>query len=297
MKKTIICFVLMVFWVGCQSKKSIVLPFEGKKLFIDGALSDDGTAEINISRTYPPTGSFKEDTSYFKSITGELYENNIRIAQIKQKSRNTFVLDKKINVNFSSAYFIKVRADDFPEVISDQVYFPKKLDLVSFDFTGTTRSNLAPQTEVRIIKVSFKDQDPKINYYEIKIKTFDKENKKLNPQVENLDENPSAENGCSFISGHFILTSDLCMLGNVKKVKIGYSTEENVRDSYEPLRAKKMELSFKNISYNQYLFITGESGNSGLEQAFSTKPPRFSNVKNGYGAFFANTVIEKEVKF
>lgn len=288
--KKLIAIVLLLSVFSCQEKRiNDILPYEGNKLVLFAELSPKRVIQLEVERTYPPTGRFLFDYSYLDNCTVELYENNKLIETLKRVGKSVlFKSTTSTRPKESNAYHFVVKTDDFPAATSIPQMIPKPVNIVNARFSEKkVTSPLNPSTPSKLLEVELESTEAENGYIIAEIQgTF--QGNFTSSNVSDINDSGESTNPCVYNDGSRLKFYDTRCL-KVSNL-FSYIIEINGNVQVQPYPREdidQVEVKFSNVNDFYFSFFKDNVQPTGIERVFELSKPTITNIENGYGAVLA----------
>ncbi len=278
-------YVLFLFSLfSCTRELKLDPPFEGEKLVVNGRITNSEisvrvTHSVNPVREYPPD---EDLTVHNASIT--LYENNIPVALLEHKGNGIYGLPDSNTLMPSpdAEYILKASSPEYGEAISEAVILPSKPGIAVEDFVNVGISNYR---ESGLLTISI----PELSVDSMFFYIIALESEEYPLYIYRYPHSEAAlyfEN-CEATVGNSLIYDNTCGLS------------ETTMQFIIPLQSSLGAPFYDTIRVNigvcgRELFLYAKSYNElyGMEYGFSEPPILKSNMKGGYGLFYALNTFE-----
>ncbi len=299
MKKFIkINALILLFFTGCETVVEIDIPVEAPSLVINSTLAVDSLIKIHISKSKHILGSVPFDVVDGAVVT--ILENETLLTTLVN-STNGWYIAADYKPKKGSTYNIKVEKEGF-DTATAQVYIP--LDTVKI-------LSAKLESENTILKVNFKDDNDKTNYYEIFVtKSYydysydystsspvliDSTFNSFPISIESND--PSLEEYQNY--GQSIFFNDAFFNGQTYTMNLDIFDYDDSQNSSPPSQSKPVyKVYINNTSKSYYLHeLSTLLKKWNTDDPFAQPVTVFNNIENGFGIFGGyNTAVYKVEK-
>jgi hypothetical protein len=288
MVKNSILFIFILFLVSCEKSLDISLPFEKEKLVVFAQLTHNKPIKAKLSHTLNPNKTINFNLKPFNDVKILVYKGEVLFDSLKTIDNSNFIGNK--NITQTDRYKIKIVSITWGNTESEFIY-PIESDFeVNIKNKGPVISKLNPDT--KSIRIEANIFSPVISKDYFRINIF-LPNKNVFLTKSPVEQNESISNSCSFF---------LYDLSYIKKsncvqdsFKISYDVELKYFDASlkKSLEPDSIMISVNKFDENFYEYLTTQSDNNFLENAFYTPHIFKSNFSNSIGIFFA--IQEKSI--
>jgi hypothetical protein len=263
-----------LFLMACEAEKEIdlPLPYPGDKFVIQGFVSQQEGIWAMISVTTNPND--KNDDSKVSNIKVLLFEDNIQIGELKEKTQGYFTIDN-LAIKTGRKYHLSVEGMNLqkattPQVLPIPLVKMKNIELIKKDSFQA------------VLNFQFKDEIGN-NSYQVKVNQYENNKKWLSDN--SFDEYFNA----------FEFFNDKNFEGKNK------SYAQNVRlfknDNNQFAFADEIEVKLYSFSPELKLFLESIFNAEGTGQSPSYNPiPVYNNINGGFGIFAAYSADIQKLK-
>lgn len=284
----------LLLLTGCERDLGVDLPYEGPRLVLFGVLTNDAPAEINVARTYPPTGPQLFDTLTQAEVV--LFEGGLALDTLRHAEGGWY--RGTVPLRVGGRYAVRARLDGFPEASSRPETIPTFVRITSYDFS----EEIAPQFNsnlAQVLALRFDDPPDEENFYTV---SFDLYNagKRVNAEIFDVNYPFGTPTICAVLGGSNgdFAYRDLCFENGRGFVDVGIEIGINVSipDSSAPFGSRtvsdtidQVNAHLYSITKTYYDYLNTEYQPEGITIAFTDAYNPASNVVGGYGLVVAAT--------
>jgi Domain of unknown function (DUF4249) len=287
--KYIIFITLLVSLLFSCRKRSIDLeiPYEGKKMVVFAFFNPDSLLSVNVQPTYPPSGKFTYEGG-IENAKVSIFENDVLIENLSY-IRNGIYKSVFKKPSVGKKYQIKISALGFPDIESTAEMIPAEANLIDISFEDLNSETLIG---TKLLSLNVKGDKNSDDFYAVlNTATQGKDIYSLSTLII-ASHNPET-NPCYFKGIGLTGFTDKCSSNEIIDFKLGL---EILNFSYKT-KPDKLVLNLRKINYNFYkYYISYQDVDEGLELAFLSPKPRFTNIKGGYGIFATYSQVNFDLK-
>jgi hypothetical protein len=268
--KTYKIFIWLILLISssCELSKEIDYDtyYDGDKLIVHGFISPQNGVQVLIKKSVAPNNVLADDKVQNATVT--LYEDKIAIEQLRKIDNYHYSTEIYFTPDLSKRYSIKVNAENFDEVSSNQqpLFMPVSIDS---------------------IKIIVEDN----TYYENLIFWFTNNNQfesayylKVYYYLDGIIDSSSIG---------FELFNPYGLLDNIVEGSNSFELQLYEEEDFDSLKVElytlSPDLSTLLLSFQNYDF-------SKEDPFFEQTHPVFSNIENGYGIFASYSVYSKTIR-
>lgn len=268
------------------------IPYEGKKMVVFAFFNPDSLLSVNIQPTYPPSGKYNYEDG-IKNAKVSIFEDNILVENLSYTKNGIYKSNKNKPI-VGKKYQIKITADGYPDVETTEELIPEEANLIDISFLDFNSETLL---DSKILSLNVKGNKNSDDFYTV-LTTATKLNiiYSLSP-VSVASHNPET-NPCFFKGKGLRGFTDKCSSNDLIDFKLGLEVLVNFDPkSSNKSKPDKLVLNLRKINYSLYKYYTSyQDVDEGLELAFLSPKPRFTNVKGGYGIFATYSQVNYDLK-
>ena len=294
MKKLNIFLLSFLILLGCKERGiSLKLPYEGDKLVLFGQVNAADTVQLEVQKTYPPTGT----STYIDGVanaTVSLFDEGGFLEKLSYHSKGIYKSGSGLKWQAGRRYKIKVEAPDFPPASTELEMMPPAPVVRSYEFGRSIDSKLNPGTPSKELIISIEDNPNEDNYYMVIVRrSIGKDTFGMN--IFDLDRPmDDFEDPCQFSYRSNIVLSDLCAENGKIILRKGIELNDQFGKDVDWTALDKVTVSTRQINKSHYEFCKSYYTESDLITAFMPPFPRYTNITGGYGIFTGYNEIKKE---
>lgn len=282
-KHFIYTFLTLIVLTSCTKYIDFSPKYEGDKMVVNGFISTSEGVKIKITHSINPVGKYLyADSLLVEDAAVTLYENGAKLAEIAYSGKGfySFPNAKELNISEGKKYKVLVQSTLYGNVESEEVAISKSpvvtdLSFVQsgtidglFSFTIKEPNNLDSYFYIELI-------GPGNMYYYFK----EYKNDEGNFYFESCKASVGHQN-------HIFLYSNYCGFTNTQH-KYLIQTK-----SYDGTFYNDMVVNLGTVGQEFYEYAKSYNDLNGLDYGFAEPPILKSNIKGGYGLFYAkNTII------
>jgi hypothetical protein len=300
MKRSLILLLTPLFLFSCEKVMQVTLPYEGNKFVLYSELSPSNVVQVQIQRTFPPTGSVHLDNSFLDTALVVLFENDsVLDTLVRQNKSDVFISPKAIKPQERKSYRIRVSAPGFETAESLPEVIPPLLTINSYVFTeNEVISPFNPRTPTKFFEIRFSSPPQNVDWFTVEIVPFSGSYSNSANIISDLYV-PDFGNACVYsYTSRLKIYNSSCF--NKEYNKLGFFVEMEGaiqdRDPQFPPGGAVTSLHIKISSAGKMYpeFYQNLHPTEDLFKVFETVQPTVSNVTNGYGAILGkNETIVK----
>ncbi len=291
--KSLILLLIFFVIVGCKERQiSLSLPYEGDKLVLFSQIRANDTVQIEVQKTYPPTGK----STYIDGIsdaTVKLFGQDRFLELLKFTRKGIYVSSSGRKWQQGSKYKIEVNAPGFSLTTTEIETMPAKPVVAGYEFGRAIDSKFNSGIPSKELIINIEDNVNEENYYMIVVKrTVGKNTFGVN--IFDLDKPNDFEDPCQFSYLSNIVLTDLCSVNGIITLKKGIEIRYPFDLDIDLTARDKIVVYTRQISKSYYEFCKSYYNEDDLVVAFKTPYPRHTNITGGYGIFSGFNEVEME---
>ena len=247
--------------------------YEGDKLVVNAIIEANGVT-VALSKSQSPIGIIPNDGYDVKNGRVWLYQNDTLVAEMTLSVKSKYTINN-FKPQAKKSYRLKAVADNLDTVESLPVVMPDAPTISSFILKEDSTLRVNQYRGAILFSVVLKDNIDEKNFYfldsYVRISKDSVDNGRLKGVL-------SGYAACEFYGyANLAFFTDRCFNGT--DFKIDYTSEHNKKGTIV------IELSGIDGNFLTYLNSLEQPGS--LDLGFSEPKLAVSNIKNGYGIFFA----------
>jgi hypothetical protein len=292
-KKYIHLFSVIFLLVSCSKYIEFSPPYEGDKIVINGYISPSEGAKIKLTHSINPVGKYlHSDSLLVKDASAALYENGAKLIDLKYVGKGFYGLPSSPAVNLFAGrkYKLIVHSELYGDAESEEITLPEQPEIKDFNFREIGEV-YGSGSENGLFSFSISEPNEKESCFSIEVIT--KNNESLYFQHYPRIEGGNYFESCETYAGVMDVYSNECGFTNqVHQYTFGLSYDENrnILDNY-----KSLTIRIGTVSRELYEYAKSYNQLDGLEYGFAEPPILKSNIKGGYGLFYARNSIKYEI--
>jgi Domain of unknown function (DUF4249) len=272
--KTIFFLLTVALVSSCKPSDDYNINYEGDKLVVNGIIQANIGVTVALSKSQSPIGKISTDGFNVKKGRVWLYQNDTLVAEMTINANGKFTINS-FKPQAGKSYRLKAVAESLDTVESLPVVMPDAPTINSFVLRGDSTNRVNQSRGAILFSVNLKDNGSEKNFYHLDSYVQISKDSIYNYYLKGLKPGYAA---CEFYALSNVITfTDKCFNG--KDFKVDYTSE------HEKQGTIVIELS--GIDKSFFLLMDSYDQPVGIDLGFSEPKLAVSNIKNGYGVFYA----------
>lgn len=291
-------FFLFIFILGCSINHDTSIDlneiYTGDKIVLNGFVDLDSGCIVNLSKTAPSSGQHLNSELKFSDARLFLLENGDTITELKGDSNGRFT-STNYKPTVGSKYKVVAVSTKLPNCSSEEVILLDKPQLKNIN--TKIKENLIFGRMGLLFYFNLTYQTGNSNYF-IYTAFKDKE-RDLGITFLNKQEFRQTDNPCEYFNGDYYAGFNTKCFQSSDTLSFAgdYTSGFNLDSTGQIATIKNYSLVLTHISSELYNYILSRNQPKGIEAAFVQPNILFTNIKNGYGIFYATNSQKINYKF
>jgi hypothetical protein len=281
--KTILFLFTAIVISGCKPNDDYNINYDGDKLVVNAVIETTTGVTVALSKSQSPIGLISDEGFEVKNGRVWLYQNDTLVAEMTVKTDGRFTINN-FKPQAGKSYRLKAVGQKLDTVESLSVVMPDAPTITSYSLKQDTIPNINVGRGNILFSFNLKDNSDQKNYYYID--SYVQINKdSVGRYFSRGLRNNYAD--CEFGRlGNYVFFTDKCFNGT--DFKIDYGSEHNKKGTIV------IEVCCINKDFFTYLDEFDQP--EGLRLGFAEPKLAVSNIKNGYGIFYAKNISSFSLK-
>jgi hypothetical protein len=272
--KTILFLLTLALVISCKPSDDYNINYEGDKLVVNGVIEANIGVTVALSKTQSPSGFITPEGFKVKNGRVWLYQNDTFIAEMTIKVDGRFTINN-FKPEAGKSYRLKAVAQNLDTVESLPVVMPHAPTINSYILKEDSTRRVNQGRGAILFSVILKDNGNEKNFYYLDNYVQINKDSIYGGFLKGLLPGFAA---CEFggLGGRITFT-DKCFNGT--DFKVDYFSEHS--------KTGTMVIELSEIDGNFLTYLNDFEQPAGLRLGFAEPKLAVSNMKNGYGIFFA----------
>ncbi len=281
-KQAIYTFLMLVVLTSCTRYIDFSPKYEGDKMVVNGFISTSEGVKIKITHSINPVGKYLyADSLLVKNAVVTLYENGAKLVELPYSGNGFygFPKAKELNIAEGKKYKLMVQSNLYGKAESEEITIPKNPVVTDLSYEPT-------KTMDGLISFIIKEPNKLDSYFYIEL--VGPKNMYYYFKEYKNDEGNFYFESCKASVGHqnhMFLYSNYCGFTNTRHQYLIQTK------SYDGTFYKDMVVNLGTVGQEFYEYAKSYNDLDGLEYGFAEPPILKSNMKGGYGLFYAKNAI------
>ena len=272
--KTILLLLTLSVISSC-SQDTYNVNYEGDKLVVNAVIEANKGVTVALSKSQSPIGNIPDDGYNIKNGRVWLYQNDTLVAEMTLNVKGKYTINN-FKPQAKKSYRLKAVANNLDTAESLPVVMPDAPIISSFILKQDSTLRVNQSRGAILFSFLLKDDISEKNFYFLD--SYVQVNRDSTDRGRLKGLLPPGYEACEFYAySNLVSFTDRCFNGT--DFKIDYTSEHNKKGTIV------IELSGIDGHFLTYLNSLEQPGS--LELGFSEPKLAVSNIKNGYGIFFA----------
>ena len=259
---------------SCKPDYTYNINYDGDKLVVNALIEANVGVTVALSKSQSPIGKIPNDGYNVKNGRVWLFQNDTLVAEMTLNAKGKFTINN-FKPQARKRYRLKAVAQSLDTVESLSVVMPDAPTINSYILKQDTSFNYNKSRGGIFFSVNLKDSANEKNFYYLDSYVQVNRDSSYNGFLKGLLPGFAA---CEFNSlGNRITFTDKCFNGN--DFLVDYFSEHDKKGT--------IIIELSGIDGNFLTYLNEYEQPSSLELGFSEPNLAVSNIKNGYGIFFA----------
>jgi hypothetical protein len=268
-------FLLSTTLIGsCKPSDDYNVNYEGDKLVVNAVIEGNIGVTVALSKTQSPAGIITPEGFNVKNGRVWMYQNDTLVAEMTIKANGRYTINN-FKPQAGKSYRLKAVAQNLDTVESLPVVMPDVPTINSYILNEDTTRRVNQGKGAVLFSVNLKDNGNEKNFYYLDSYVQINKDSINGYFLKGLLPGFAA---CEFggLGGRVTFT-DKCFNGT--DFKVDYSSEHSKKGT--------MVIELSSIDGNFLIYLNDFDQPAGLRLGFAEPKLAVSNMKNGYGIFFA----------
>ncbi|MFY9153613.1 MAG: DUF4249 domain-containing protein [Prolixibacteraceae bacterium] len=290
-RKYIQLLLFTILLVSCTKYIEYSPPYEGDKIVINGYISPTEGAKIKITHSINPVGNYLwADSLLIKDASAALYENGIKLIDLKYGGKGYYGLPDSPTVNLIAGhkYKLVVQSELYGKAESEEITLPEQPVINDFKFGETVKIY---GVEYGIFSFSISEPNKKDTYFLLDAVT--KNNESLFFRRYPWKDGEIYFESCQAYIGVLSVYSNECGFTNQEH---SYALQIKYYDRNSNYYYKPIIIRIGTVSRELYEYAKNYSQLEGIELGFAEPPILKSNIKGGYGLLYGSNIVSYNIE-
>jgi hypothetical protein len=268
-------FLLTVATISsCKPNDNYNINYEGDKLVVNAVIETTTGVSVALSKSQSPVGIISDEGFKVKNGRVWLYQNDTLVAEMSVKTDGRFTINN-FRPQAGKSYRLKAVAQNLDTVESLPVVMPDAPIITSYSLKQSTIPNINVGRGNILFSFNLKDDGSLKNYYYIdSYVQIDRDS--INRFFQRGLQNVYSD--CEFGRlGNYVYFTDKCFNG----------TDFNIDYGSEHSKKGTIAIEVCGINKDFFTYLDDFDQPEGLRLGFAEPKFAVSNIKNGYGIFYA----------